>query len=56
MRTRSTATTGRSISDVGGSQEFLVQQSVVPEPETVILLVTGLLAIGAVAYFRGFSA
>jgi hypothetical protein len=40
----------------GGSQEFLVQQSVVPEPETVILLVTGLLAIGAVAYFRGFSA
>jgi hypothetical protein len=39
-----------------GKQEFLVQQSVVPEPETVILLVTGLLAIGAVAYFRGFSA
>jgi hypothetical protein len=52
------------ISDVGTTkngvttyaQEFLVQQSVVPEPETVILLVTGLLAIGAVAYFRGFSA
>lgn len=40
----------------GTVQEFLVQQSVVPEPETVILLVTGLLAIGAVAYFRGFSA
>jgi len=49
------------ISDVGatatsGKQEFLTQQSVVPEPETVILLVTGLLALGAVAYFRGFSA
>lgn len=40
----------------GRSQEFLTQQSVVPEPETVILLVTGLLALGAVAYFRGFSA
>jgi len=40
----------------GNSQEFLVQQSVVPEPETVILLVTGLLALGAVAYFRGISA
>jgi hypothetical protein len=39
-----------------GKQEFLVQQSVVPEPETVILLVTGLLALGAVAYFRGISA
>jgi hypothetical protein len=45
------------ISDVAGTkQEFMMQQSVVPEPETVILLVTGLLAIGAVAYFRGFSA
>jgi hypothetical protein len=49
------------ISDMGatatsGKQEFLTQQSVVPEPETVILLVTGLLALGAVAYFRGFSA
>jgi len=49
------------ISDVNaaatsGTQEFLVQQSVVPEPETVILLVTGLLALGAVAYFRGISA
>ena len=48
------------ISDVNasatsGTQEFLVQQSVVPEPETVILLVTGLLALGAVAYFRGVS-
>lgn len=40
----------------GSTQEFLAQQSVVPEPETVILLVTGLLALGAVAYFRGFSA
>jgi hypothetical protein len=49
------------ISDVNGTatsgkQEFLTQQSVVPEPETVILLVTGLLALGAVAYFRGISA
>jgi hypothetical protein len=49
------------ISDVNatstsGRQEFLVQQSVVPEPEAVILLVTGLLALGAVAYFRGISA
>jgi hypothetical protein len=49
------------ISDVNatastGKQEFITQHSVVPEPENVILLVTGLLAIGAVAYFRGFSA
>jgi len=45
------------ISDVNATkQEFLTQQSVVPEPETVILLVTGLMALGAVAYFRGFSA
>jgi len=44
-------------SDVNAStQEFLTQQSVVPEPETVILLVTGLMALGAAAYFRGFSA
>jgi hypothetical protein len=40
----------------GNYQEFMVQQSVVPEPETVILLLTGLLAVGAVAYFRGLSA
>jgi hypothetical protein len=31
----------------------LAHQSVVPEPEVVILLATGLLALGAVAYFRG---
>lgn len=31
----------------------MAHQSVVPEPEVVILLATGLLALGAVAYFRG---
>jgi hypothetical protein len=49
--------------NVAGSStnEMLVQSlaaehtehSVVPEPEVVILLATGLLALGAVAYFRG---
>jgi len=48
---------GTSLSNSSSKQEFLYyQQSVVPEPETVILLVTGLLALGAVAYFRGISA
>ena len=51
-----TVISGVNASATTGKQEFLVQQSVVPEPETVILLVTGLLAIGAVAYFRGFGA
>lgn len=32
------------------------EHSVVPEPEVVILLATGLLALGAVAYFRGMVA
>jgi len=45
--------------DVAGTStnELLVQslvtESVVPEPEVVILLASGLLALGAVAYFRG---
>jgi len=53
------------VSDASGNNpELLVVQSVetvqnvesvVPEPQTVILLVTGLLALGAVAYFRGIS-
>jgi len=46
------------------TNEFLVQtmaveqaeQSVVPEPEVIILLASGLLALGAVAYFRGMAA
>jgi hypothetical protein len=45
------------------TNEFLVQtmaveqaeQSVVPEPEVIILLASGLLALGAVAYFRGMA-
>jgi hypothetical protein len=51
-----TVISGVNATSSSGKQEFLVQQSVVPEPETVILLVTGLLALGAVAYFRGISA
>jgi hypothetical protein len=38
------------------TQEFMTHTSVVPEPATVVLLLTGLLAIGGVAYVRGFSA
>jgi hypothetical protein len=49
--------------DVAGSSgnELLVhsvaaEHTVVPEPEVVILLASGLLALGAVAYFRGMVA
>jgi hypothetical protein len=34
------------------SQEFIMHTNVIPEPETIILLASGLLALGAVAYFR----
>jgi hypothetical protein len=44
------------ISDADVNRQEFITQNVVPEPETVILLVTGLLALGAVAYFRGISA
>jgi hypothetical protein len=37
-------------------QSMAVEQSVVPEPEVIILLASGLLALGAVAYFRGMVA
>lgn len=44
------------ISDVDGNRQEFITRNVVPEPETIILLVSGLMAIGAVAYFRGVSA
>jgi hypothetical protein len=34
------------------SQEFIMHTNVIPEPETIILLASGLLALGAVAYFK----
>jgi hypothetical protein len=52
------------VSNAAGTQEMLVQgvpqdfmaETVVPEPEVLILLATGLLTLGAIAYLRGFSA
>ncbi|MDH5196843.1 MAG: PEP-CTERM sorting domain-containing protein, partial [Gemmatimonadota bacterium] len=44
------------ITDASGSTQEFITRNVVPEPETIILLVSGLMAIGAVAYFRGVSA
>jgi len=52
------------VSNAAGTQEMLVQgvpqdlvaDTVVPEPEVLILLATGLLTLGAIAYLRGFSA
>jgi hypothetical protein len=48
------------ISDVRGSsyatQEFIARYNVVPEPATLILFATGLVAIAGLAYYRGFAA
>jgi len=51
-------TIASDVAVAGTSSELLVQslatdQTVVPEPEVVILLASGLLALGAVVYFRG---
>ncbi len=34
-------------------QSTAAEQSVVPEPEVILLLAGGLLALGAIAHFRG---